>query len=95
MRRRASHPDLVDLSRIARALGGEVRRHLDTSHGFPTHHRITTAFARRVRRQLRDPDPRARLLALAALRVRILGRPPSPPTWVQSTQPQNCEGVKL
>lgn len=86
MRARAAHPDRVDLSRIARALGGEVRRHLDTTRGFPTHHRVTPALARRIRRRLSHPDPRRRAKALDLLRRRILGRPPSPPIWSQAVK---------
>jgi len=86
MRPRSSHPDRIDLSRIVRALGGEVRRHLDTTRGFPTHHRVTAALARRIRRRLSHPDPRVRAKALDLLRRRILGRAPSPPNWSQTVK---------
>lgn len=81
MRGRASYPGRVDLSRLLRALGGEVRRHLDTTRGFPTHHRVTPKLAGRVRRKLKSPDPGVRARAIATLQRRILGRPPARPYW--------------
>ncbi len=81
MRARASEPARLDLSRLCRRLGGEVRRHLDTSPGFPVHHRAPAKLLRRLKRQLADPDPRIRARALAKLRRRILGRDPAPPSW--------------
>ena len=81
MRARPSRPARADLSRLCRLLGGEVRRHLDTSPGFPVHHRAPAEIIRRVKAQLRNPDPKARARALAKLRRRILGRTPNPPHW--------------
>lgn len=68
----------VDLSRYVRALGWEVRPHLDTSRGFPTHHRVKPGHLRRLRLALKSPHAATRASAVAELRRRILGREPSP-----------------
>lgn len=66
----------VDLSRFVRALGRDVRRHLDTSPGYPTHHSIGPAELRKVRRLLKSQRAGDRTDAIATLRRRILGRDP-------------------
>lgn len=88
MRARADNPARMDLSRLSRLLGGEVRRHLDTSPGYPIHHRAPAELIRRVRAQLKHPDPTIRARALAKLRRRILGHTPHPPHWRDTTPPR-------
>lgn len=66
-------PRPIDLSRYVRALGREARRHLDTSPGYPTHHRVSSALLRRVRRALKSPVAGVRAAAIDRLRRRIVG----------------------
>ncbi len=72
------HSRAVDLSRFVRALGRDVRRQLDTSPGYPTHHHVTPAALRKLRKALKNPSPAARAAAIARMRSRILGGHPAP-----------------